>query len=88
MKQEHGCFPRMAYKSHPPSQHQLVGIHMKNYFIVLKLPAQSLMTFWPNKTGGGWIIKYFPKLQNILELIPDLHVYLLTMNSFKLFWYA
>ena len=48
----------------------------------------SLMTFWQSKSGGGWIVNYFPKLQNILELIPDLCSYLLTAHSFKLFWYV
>lgn len=46
----------------------------------------SRMTFWQSKTGGGWVVKYFPELQNILELIADLHSYLLTADSFKLFW--
>ena len=46
------------------------------------------MTFWQSKSRGGWIVNYFPKLQNILELIPDLCSYLLTAHSFKLFWYA
>ena len=46
------------------------------------------MTFWQSKSRGGWIVNYFPKLQNILELIPDLCSYLLTAHSFKLFWYV
>ena len=69
------------------SQHQLAGIHMTNHLLVLKLLAR-LMTFWQSKTGGGWIGKCFTKLQNILEMIPDLHCYLPTTNSFKLFQYA
>jgi hypothetical protein len=59
---------------------------MRNYLLVLKLLVSPTLTFWHRKAGGGWIVKYFPKLQNILKLIPGPHAYLLITNSLKLFW--